>query len=205
MRSLSKARYFFAHCFYCLVRRESTIISHLCVFVDYDLAVVLKSDVLTDTAFCVDKCLKHFEVIEICSSAFLSTIRHNIIRQIVKNILPCSSHRLIVLKALPEGQSNGILIQIEGIRNASADGAFSPIRMIFAQILLVFLSDFTNCVTNIHYLYLRSMMVILYRIHGGSWSHTERLLFYTMLCPKYGTQSAVTRTASHISPMSQFR
>ena len=80
-----------------------------------------------------------------------------------KDILLCRCHRLVVFKALPEGEGNSILIQVEGIRNMGAESAFCPFRVLPAQIILVFFSGAANCFLYIHCTYLPFSNLIIPR------------------------------------------
>ena len=53
-------------------------------------------------------------------------------------------HAYFVLKTLPEGEDNGILIEIESIGDMGAQSAVSPFGMFPMQILLVFFSGTAN-------------------------------------------------------------
>ena len=173
MGCFPEERNFFAHGRNSVIGRKRSIVSHFCVLVDGHFAIILRPHIVPYSAFCIQELFEHLEIIEISGFAFLGAFRHHIIFQIVEYILLCRCHRLIALKTLPEGEGNGILIQVEGIRNMGAETAFCPVRVLLTQIILVFFSGVTDCFLYIHCTYLPFSNHIIPRF-DSAWSLTMR-------------------------------
>ena len=173
MGCFPEERNFLAHSRNSVIGRKRSIVGHFCVFVDSHFAIVLRSHIGSHTAFGVQELFEHLEIIEITGCAFLSAFRHHIMFQIFEYILLCRCHRLVALKTLPEGEGNGILIQVEGIRNMGAETAFCPVRVLLTQIILVFFSGATDCFLYIHCTYLPFSNHIIPRF-DSAWSLTMR-------------------------------